>query len=53
MMLLAITIVSTWSLTSLAAGLGLGAVIRMADRVHDEEILETLLSALAERQLAR
>jgi hypothetical protein len=53
MILLGITILSAWSITSLAAGLGLGAVIRTADRVQKEEFLETLLSTLSERQMAR
>jgi hypothetical protein len=53
MMLLAITILSAWSTTSLAAGLGLGAVIRTADRVQKEEFLEAVLSTLSKRQMAR
>ncbi len=53
MILLAITILSAWSITSLAAGLGLGAVIRTADRVQKEEFLEAVLSTLSERQMAR
>jgi hypothetical protein len=53
MILLAITILSAWSITSLAAGLGLGAVIRTADRVQKEEFLEAVLATLSERQMAR
>jgi hypothetical protein len=53
MILLAITILSAWSITSLAAGLGLGAVIRTADRIQKEEFLEALFSTLAERQMTR
>ena len=53
MILLAITVLCAWSITSLAAGLGLGAVIRTADRVQKEEFLEALLSTLSERQMAR
>ena len=53
MVLLAITILCAWSITSLAAGLGLGAVIRTADRARKEEVLEALFSSLAERRMAR
>jgi hypothetical protein len=53
MILLAITILCAWTITSLAAGFGLGAVIRTADRVQQEEFLEALFSTLAERQTAR
>jgi hypothetical protein len=53
MVLLAITILSAWSITSLAAGLGLGAVIRTADKVEKDAFMEALLSTLAERRMAR
>jgi hypothetical protein len=53
MVLLAIAILSAWSITSLAAGLGLGAVIRTADKVQKEAFMEALLSTLAERRMAR
>ena len=53
MTLLAITILSAWSITSLAAGLGLGAVIRTADRAQKEQFLEAMLATLSERQMAR
>ena len=53
MILLAIALLSAWTLASLAAGLGLGAVIRVANRVQKEEFLESLFSTLAERQMAR
>jgi hypothetical protein len=53
MILLAIAILSAWSITSLAAGLGLGAVIRTADRVQKEQFLEAVLATLSERQMAR
>jgi len=53
MILLAVTILCAWSITSLAAGFGLGAVIGMADRVQKQEFLEALLSTLSERQMRR
>ena len=53
MILLAVTILSAWSITSLAAGLGLGAVIGMADRVQKQVFLEALLATLSERHMSR
>jgi hypothetical protein len=53
MILLAIVVLGAWAMTALAAGFGLGALIRTADRARKEELLEGLLSTLAERQTAR
>jgi hypothetical protein len=53
MILLATKVLSIWALTALAAGFGLGATIRTADRVRKEEILNALLSTLYRKQVAR
>lgn len=53
MLVLGITILSAWTITALVAGFGLGALIRSADRVQEDQFLEALFSTLAERQTAR
>jgi hypothetical protein len=41
-----------WTFTALAVGFGLGAMIRTADRVRKEGILNALLSTLESKQAA-
>jgi hypothetical protein len=53
MILMAIAVLGAWTVTALAAGFGLGAVIRTADRARKEEFLEALFSAIAEHHTAR
>ena len=53
MFLLAIKILSVWTAAALAAGLGLGAAIRTAERDYKEEFLDALFSTLAGQRIAR
>jgi hypothetical protein len=53
MFLLAIKVLSVWTVAALAAGFGLGAIIRTADRIRKEEFLDALLSTLAGQQMAK
>jgi hypothetical protein len=53
MFLLAIKILSIWTLAAMAAGFCLGAVIRKAERDHKEEFLDALFSTLAGQRIAR
>jgi len=52
MILLATKVLIGWTVTALAVGFGLGAMIRTADRVRKEEILNALLSTLVSKQVA-
>jgi|GEM_PF-3004568 len=52
MILLATKVLIVWTVTALAVGFGLGAMIRTADRVRKEEILNALISTLDSKQLA-
>ena len=52
MILLATKVLIVWTVTALAVGFGLGAMIRTADRVRKEEILNALLSTLDSKQVA-
>jgi hypothetical protein len=53
MFLLAIKVLSIWTVAALAAGFGLGAIIRTAERVKKEEFLDALFSTLAGQKMAR
>ena len=53
MLLLAIKVLSIWTVAALAAGFGLGAIIRTAERVKKEELLDALFSTLAGQKMAR
>ena len=52
MILLATKVLIVWTVTALAVGFGLGAMIRTADRVRKEETLKALLSTLDSKQVA-
>jgi hypothetical protein len=51
--LLATKVLSVRALTALAAGFDLGAMIRTADKVRKEEILNAPPSTLYRKQMAR
>ncbi len=53
MILPAMKILTIWTVAALAAGNGLGAFIRTAERLRKDEILDALFSTLAGRQTAR
>ncbi|MGD0908775.1 MAG: hypothetical protein ABSA96_14425 [Candidatus Acidiferrales bacterium] len=53
MAILAAVILTTWSLVALIAGLILGALIRKAERVNQDEFLSTLFSNLEAFQASR
>jgi hypothetical protein len=53
MVLLAMKVLTIWSVAALVAGFGLGAVIRTAERAQKEEVLTILLATLAGGRLAR
>ncbi len=46
-------VLSIWTVAALAAGFGLGALIRIVERVHKEEFLDALFSPLAGQQMMR
>ncbi len=47
MILPAMKVLTIWTVSALAAGFGLGAVIRTSERLHKVEILDALSSNLA------
>jgi hypothetical protein len=51
--LLAVTILTTWVLTSLLAGLLLGALIRRGEQVHQDEFLNFLFELATREQASR
>jgi hypothetical protein len=53
MILLAMKVLTIWTAAALAAGFVLGAIIRTAERLRNDEILDALFSYLAGRQTAR
>jgi hypothetical protein len=53
MVLLAMKVLTIWSVTALVVGFGLGALIRTAERAQKEEVLGTLFATLAGDRMAR
>jgi len=53
MILPAMKVLTIWTVSALAAGFGLGAVIRTSERLHKVEILDALFSNLAGWQRGR
>jgi hypothetical protein len=53
MAFLAMKILTIWSVAALVASLGLGALIRTAERAQKEEVLTSLFASLAGDRTAR
>jgi hypothetical protein len=50
---LAMKVLTIWSAAALIAGLGLGALIRAAERAQKEEVLTALFATLADERISR
>ena len=50
MRILAVEVLTIWSLFSLLTGFGLGAVIHKSERLHEDEFLSILFSNVARHQ---
>ena len=53
MVFLALKVLTIWSVATLVAGFGLGALIRTAEHAQKEEGLTTLFATLADGRIAR
>jgi hypothetical protein len=47
---MSILLLAIWVLAAVIAGLGIGAIIHKAERLHKDKALTALLSALARQQ---